>query len=297
MIVDSRRSRNFMTENNAKGSALLLRIQSLLPSMSNAEQKVASYIMSNPNDVISLSVAGLAEASGVSDATVIRACKALGFASYPNFKVSLAMDIVTPIQTIHEEIKPGDGTAEIIQKVFNGNMYTLECTLSAINADSVDKATKAIQNANHVIIFGLGNSNSVALDLQHKLMRLGTNVQAYTDSHLQTIAAVNAKAGDVVFAISHSGSSIDIVESAKIAKANGAFIISLTNIGTSPLSKVSDVSLFTVSNETKYRIVALSSRIAQMAIIDSIYTVIACNYPAVTDNFRQIERALDVKKY
>lgn len=286
-----------MTENNAKGSALLLRIQSLLSGMSNAEQKVASYVISNPNDVISLSVAGLAEASGVSDATVIRACKALGFASYPDFKVSLAMDIVTPIQAIHEEINPGDGTAEIIQKVFKGNMYTLECTLSAINADSVERAAKAIKSARRVIILGLGNSNSVALDLLHKLMRLGIDAQAYTDSHLQTIAAVNAEADDLVFAISHSGSSIDIVDSSKIAKANGAFIISLTNIGSSPLSKVSDISLFTVSNETKYRIVALSSRIAQMAIIDSIYTVIACNYPAVTDNFRQIERALDVKKY
>lgn len=280
-----------------KAPALLLRIQNMINKMSNAEKKVAAFILERPNDVISLSVAGLAEASGVSDATVIRACKTLGFSSYQDFKVSLAVDIVAPIQTIHEEIAPDDGTSEIIDKVFKGNKYALDCTQSAINIDAMEKAAESIKSASRVFVFGLGNSHSVALDLQHKLMRLGIDAQAHTDSHLQSIAAVNAHGGDVIFAISHSGSSVDIVEAAKIAKQNGAMIISLTNIGSSPLSKIADISLFTVSNETKYRIVALSSRIAQLAIIDSLYTIIACRYPEITKKFNQIEKALDVKKY
>lgn len=286
-----------MPQSGDKAPALLLRIQSMIGNMSNAEKRVASFIWEHPNDVIPFSVADLAEASGVSDATVIRACKTLGFSSYQDFKVSLAVDIVTPIQTIHEEIAPGDGTADIIEKVFNGNKYALDCTRSAINIESMEKAAETIKHAARVFIFGLGNSHSVALDLQHKLMRLGIDAQAHADSHLQSIAAVNASAGDVVFAISHSGSSSDIVDAAKIAKTNGATIISLTNIGTSPLSKIADISLFTISNETKYRIVALSSRIAQLAIIDSLYTIIACHYPEITSKFTQIEKALDKKKY
>lgn len=286
-----------MNQSGNSAPALLLRIQSMIGNMSNAEKRVASFILEHPNDVIPFSVAGLAEASGVSDATVIRACKTLGFSSYQDFKVSLAVDIVTPIQTIHEEIAPGDGTAEIIDKVFKGNKYALDCTQSALNIEAMENATETIKNAAHVLIFGLGNSHSVALDLQHKLMRLGINAQAHTDSHLQSIAAVNAHFGDVVFAISHSGSSSDIVDASKLAKQKGAVIISLTNIGTSPLSKISDINLFTISNETKYRIVALSSRIAQLAIIDSLYTIIACHYPEMAGNFTQIEKALDVKKY
>ena len=282
---------------NNRIPAVLLRIKNVYPKLSKAEQRVAKYVLDNPNEVIPLSVAGLAEASGVSDATVIRTCKSLGFASYQDFKVTLAMDIVTPIQAIHEEINPGDDTSTIIDKVFQGNLYALEYTRSTINVEAMEKAATAIKSANRVLVMGLGNSHPIALDLQHKLMRLGISAQAHTDSHLQTIAAVNAKPDDIVFAISHSGSSSDIVDAAKIAKSKGATIISLTNIGSSPLSKVADITLFTASNETKYRIVALSSRIAQMAIIDSLYTIIACQYPQITDNFRQIERALDMKKY
>lgn len=278
-------------------SALLLKIKTMLPEMRNAERRVASYILDNPNNVISLAVAGLAEASNVSDATVIRTCKTLGFSSYQDLKVSLAVDIVSPIQAIHEEITPEDSSTEIVEKVFKGCMYALECTCSMINTDTIEKVAETINRAQQVLIFGLGNSHPVALDLQHKLMRLGINAQAYADSHFQTIAAVNTSAEDVVFAISHSGSSKDIVDAARLAKENGATVISLTNIGTSPLSKVADYCLFTMSNETKYRIVALTSRIAQMAIIDSIYTLISCHHTQVTENFRKIEHALDDKKY
>lgn len=286
-----------MALTNGTAPALLLRIKNMIGQMSKAEKKVASFILENPNDVISFSVASLAEASGVSDATVIRTCKTLGFSSYQAFKVSLAVDIVTPIQAIHEDISPGDGTADIVDKVFRGNKYALDCTLSAINIERLEEAADIIKNAERVFIFGLGNSHSVALDLQHKLMRLGIDAQAHTDSHLQVISAVNAHEGDVVFAISHSGSSSDIVDAAKLAKRNRAKVISLTNIGVSPLSKIADISFFTISNETKYRIVALSSRIAQLAIIDSLYTIIACHCPEVTHNFREIEKALDAKKY
>ena len=286
-----------MASTNGTAPALLLRIKNMIGQMSKAEKKVASFILEKPNDVICFSVASLAEASGVSDATVIRTCKTLGFSSYQAFKVSLAVDIVTPIQAIHEDISPGDSTADIVDKVFRGNKYALDCTQSALNIEKLEEAADIIKNASRVFIFGLGNSHSVALDLQHKLMRLGIDAQAHTDSHLQTITAVNAHEGDVVFAISHSGSSSDIVDAAKLAKKNNAKIISLTNIGVSPLSKIADISLFTISNETKYRIVALSSRIAQLAIIDSLYTIIACHCPEVTHNFREIEKALDAKKY
>ena len=97
----------------------------------------------------------------------------------------------------------------------------------------------------------------------------------YTDAHLQAICAAYAKKGDVIFAISHSGSSKSVVDNAQHAKENGATILTLTSMGSSPLTKLADVSLFTASEETKYRIVSISSRLAGLTIIDTIYTYIA----------------------
>ena len=147
------------------------------------------------------------------------------------------------------------------------------------------------------MICGLGNSSAIAADLQHKLMRLGRNASAYSDNHLQIIGVSSIGSDDVLFAISHSGSSKDIVRAAKIAKGNGAFVVSLTSLGNNPLSEFANLALYTASNETQYRAVALSSRIAQMAIVDAIYTFIALKKPDAVEGFYKIEKNLGETKY
>jgi DNA-binding MurR/RpiR family transcriptional regulator len=282
---------------NEKLPALLLKMKSLYPSLSRAEQQVVDYIIENPEKVIYLSVAGLAENSGVSDATVVRTCRSLGLNGYQDLKVTLAQDIVTPLQSIHEEIEESDDASVIINKVFQGTMHALTFTHDTLNVDSVVKAAETIMQARLLVIIGLGNSHSIALDFQHKMLRLGIKAVAHSDSHMQAIVCSNLSSEDVLFAISHSGSSKDIVDSTRIAKSQGAKTISLTNIGVSPLNKITDIQLYTASKETKYRIVAMSSRIAQMAVIDSIYTIIAAKTPTVVESFRKIEKMLNPKKY
>jgi DNA-binding MurR/RpiR family transcriptional regulator len=209
----------------------------------------------------------------------------------------LAQDLVTPLQSIHEEILEGDSSKVIIDKVFQSTIHTLKYTRDILRDSMLEKAAETLMSANKILILGLGNSHSIAIDLQHKLMRLGYNATAYVDSHMQAIAASYAEKGTVVFAISHSGSSKDIVESSLLAKNSGATIIALTDIGVNPLSKIAHINLTTASNETKYRILALSSRIAQIAIIDSIYTIISIKQKDSVEGFRKVEEALESKKY
>lgn len=135
------------------------------------------------------------------------------------------------------------------------------------------------------------------MDMQHKFMRLGLNATAYEDSHLQFIGVSFLTPQDVCCCISHSGSSKDIVRSAKIAKENGAFVISLTSVGRSPLSEIADLPLFTISRETQYKTAALSSRIAQLSIVDAIYTFIALKNPNTIEGFFKVEKNLSDTKY
>ncbi len=277
--------------------ALLQKIKTLHSAFSPTERRVMDYISANPEQVIYLSVAELAERSKVSDAAVIRACRRLGVSGYQELKVSLAQDLVSPLQRIHEEIKPDDTSAAVLDKIFRGVAYTLKYTHDTVNLQELERAVAAIQQANRVAVFGLGNSHAIAIDLQHKLMRLGIHATAYTDNHMQAIEASYLTERDVVFAISHSGSSRDIVDSVRLARAGGAQVISLTNIGRSPLSRESDIALHTASQETKYHIVALSSRIAQMALVDTIYTILALHRQNSVEGFDRLEKALGQKKY
>jgi DNA-binding MurR/RpiR family transcriptional regulator len=251
-------------------------MQALKSSLSRTEQQVVDYIIANPAKVIYLSVAKLAEYSNVSDATVVRTCQKLGFNGFQDLKVTLAQDIVTPLQNIHEEICDVDDTSAIVDKVFQGTLHAINFTHSNLKKKVIEQAVETLLSARSVMIIGLGNSHSAAIDLHHKLTRLGILSVAYTDSLFQMIASSTLlNEHDVLFAISHSGRSMDIVDAVQMAKNKGVRTISLTNFGISPLSKISDIQLFTASKDTRFRFVALSSRVAQMAIIDVLYTILA----------------------
>ena len=275
--------------------ALIVKINSLLSTLSKSEQFVAKYIAENPEDVIYLSVAALADNCGVSDPTVVRACQKLGFSGYQDLKIALTHSLGTPIANKNEDVLPEDGMQTIVAKVFRGSVNALQFTRDTLSIQDMETASEALLKAKRIYIFGLGGSSPVALDLQHKLMRLGMDACAYTDSHLQAMVSAYAGADDILFAISHSGSSKGIVDNAKTAKNNGAKIISLTSIGTSPLTKLADISLYTASNETKYRIVALSSRIAELTIVDCLYTYLSNK--SGKGSSMKVEKAMESFKY
>lgn len=278
--------------------ALIMKMKALRKSLSKSEERVISYIIDHPEEVVYLSVSGLAEKSGVSDATVVRTCRKIGMSGYQDLKVTLAQDIVTPLQSIHEEITEHDNDITIMEKVFQSTIHTLKFTYDTFKIESISKAVELICASKQIAIIGLGNSNSIAVDAMHKFMRLGINAYAFTDSHMQMIKSSYLSKDDLVFAISHSGSSKDVVDAAATAKKNGAKVISLTNIGKTPLGDIADVQLTTASKESMYRIVAIASRVAQMAIIDTIYTIIATRRKNESvETFHNIEKAMESKKY
>lgn len=276
---------------------VLQKIHDLLPNLSKTEQRVASYILENSEKVTSFTVSDLAEGSGASDATVVRTCKSLGFTSFQDFKVSMARNLASPLRTSFSAIAPGDPPDVVVDKIFQENINTLQLTHSVICSKQMAKAANFLQNARRVLIFGLGESNAVAMDLQHKLMRLGMTTMAYTDSYLQQMAAVIADECDVVLAISHQGDSIDVVEATRRCKARGARVVSITSAAKSPLAKISDVTLTTVSRETQFRMNSISSRLAQFTIIDCLCNIMYLAKPDCNEIFYEIDEALKRRRY
>lgn len=279
-------------------SGMALRIQSIYDNLGEAEKRIAKLLLENPKEIIHYSITELAEKSNVSEATVVRFSRKLGFKGYQELKIIFAQEMVSPLQSIHEEVKEDDEIPEVLDKVFQSIIETLGHTKQVLDLKQLEKAAEAILRARKVLVFGLGNSSSVAMDAQHKFLRTGIECSAYADSHMQAIVASHLLPEDVAIGISHSGSSRDIVETLQIAKECGATTICITNYGKSPILKYSDICLFTASQETRYRILALASRIAQLGIIDALYVYIAFRKKGQAyDAIQRIERALQCKKY
>ena len=281
-----------------QNSALLIKIDTMRPGLSETERKVADYILAHPHEVIYLSITDMAAHCGVSDATVVRLCKRLRMHGYQELKVTLAQDIVAPLERIHEAVSENDSCGDIMAKVFQTTIQALQYTARIVNLQQLGLAVETLENARRVIILGMGNSAAVAQDMQHKLLRLGLDASAYNDNHMSRIVCTYIGKSDVCVCISHSGSSRDVVDAARTAHENGAKLISMTGVGRSPLSELADIRLETASQEAQYHILALASRIAQYTLIDSIYTSLAIKRRDSKGEYQQdIERALEKLKY
>lgn len=273
-----------------------LNIKVLYNEMGKAEKQIADWILENQGKIISLSIVELAEQCGCSEATIVRFSKRLGLSGYQELKISLAAESCS--STINASINTNDSAFEMFEKVCNDIYCSLELTKKSLSKDNLSLAAQKICAANKIVIFGLGNSASVAIDASHKFLRAGLNAVAYSDNHMQVIAASHLQKNDVAIAISHSGSSKDIVDALKIAHEHGATTIAITNTGKSPILKYSDIVLATKADETQYNILALNSRIVQLAIIDTLYFYVVYNNSGkALDSIRETEHSLLSKKY
>lgn len=278
--------------------AFYSRIQEKLESLSKMERKTAECMAENQDKLIYASITELAELAGTSEATVTRVCTKLGYSGFQALKVSVARELVSQQEKIHEDLKADSPPEMIIDKIFSSAIHTLNMTRKALDGKAVAGSIDALCRARRIVVIGNGNSGAIALDAQHKFLRIGLNVSAYTDDHMQMIAVVSMTKDDVLIAISHSGSSRDVAEAMQVAKENGATVISITNNGISPVSKLADIRLYTYSQETKYRTYAISSRMAELTIIDTLYTGVSLRLgDKAIQNFEALEKALVVKKY
>lgn len=280
-----------------KMESLVHKIRFMYNQMGPGERKIAEYLLEHTEELINMSVSELAERCGCGDATVVRFSRKLGFDGFQAMKIVFAAELNTA-STISSEIERSDSCLEIFRKRINDISVALWSTESVLDGNSLDKASRMIMEAKRIVIFGLGNSASIVQDAAHKFLRLGLNAQSCSDNHMQAIIASHLDRSSVAIGVSHSGSSRDIVEALRLSKASGASTVCITNYSSSPIVRESDVALFTKSEETKHSILAMTSRIAQLAIFDAIYTYIVVNSSKNARNaIYNTEYSLQDKKY
>ena len=277
--------------------SLLHKIRDQYEHMGFAEQKIADYLLAHTEEIIGISISDLAERCACGSATVVRFSRRLGLDGYQELKVRLATEIGST-STIAEEILKSDSCYRIYQKRITSIAESLHETETVLDEKMLEEVAQAVLHANRVVIFGLGNSASIAQDAAHKFLRLGLDAQACCDNHMQAIIASHLKRGGIAIGISHSGASRDIVDAMRLCKLYGATTACITNYGTSPLAESVDYALFTRSRETEHSILAMNSRLAQLAIIDCIYTYIVLHADkAAQQAIYNTEVALRSKKY
>lgn len=256
--------------------------------LTNTEMKVATYVLDHYEEILNYNITELAENAGVSDASVVRFCKNIGYKGYQEFKVNAAKDVLPSVKHFNPQLEQNDDPKTICRKIFTSEEKVLERTLAGLDIDMMMQVADCIRKAKKIIFFGSGGSLLVGMDAQHKFMKIGIQVHVYEDKDLQLMSSSLMKEGDLAFGISHSGSNNHVLNCLKNAKENGAMTVALVSQGKSPMSKVAGMALYSAAEKTIFKSESVSTRIAQLAIIDSLVAIVA--FADYDDSYEAIQK-------
>ncbi|MDD3794875.1 MAG: MurR/RpiR family transcriptional regulator [Lachnospiraceae bacterium] len=256
-----------------------MRIKEMYGTLRPSEQKVADWMLDYRGSGEDLLIEGMAGQIRVSQPTIIRFVKALGYRGFKDFKYSLMQEnarkesdstLEESIELYGFKLSSKDKLEEIPGKIINTSVKMLDETLKSLQIKEYKRALDAILEAENIVIYSVENSVCTATDLMTKLIYLGLNCRMYSDSYLQNVSASNLTKRDLAIGISYSGYSKHTVEMMRYARKAGAKTLVVTNFENAVIADYADI-LICGSNQQFLYGNTIFSRISQMALVDMIY--------------------------
>lgn len=242
-------------------------IHRLYPSMPPKEQKIADLVIRHGGELQNINITVLAARAGVSAGTVTRFCKSIGCDSFASLKLELSRACST-----QEEPGPGD---DVFENAYRYYSTIIDHTNRLMDHRLLYRVKEEIVSTpGRICLYGIGSSGLTAGEFALRLLRMGMNVQAITDSHLMLINSELLTANDLAFAVSISGETREVVRAAAVAKAAGCRVISMTSDVQSSLAATSDLCFPIVNTEHFEQMNFNNSQFSAMYVLDMLTSLL-----------------------
>lgn len=265
--------------------SVLEKIQVKYQSFSPGEMKIADYVLESKEKILNIHIKDLAQAAGVSVATITRFCRKIECKSFVEFKILL-----------RDAVEQSGEAGDLIDQVDTVYHSIIRSSHMLVEQEKLERASAWIQEAGRIHIYGLGSSGLLAMELKYRLMRMGMVVDAHTDSHLMLMNASLVKECDLVIAISNSGTTREVIEAAEVAKQKPARVLTITNFEETPLSHLSDLILFSCNLKQYEKQGFINSQLSILYILDLLSMILLQEKDAQKNRGQTLRALNDYRK-
>lgn len=261
-------------------------------SFFDSEKKIANCIMERKGEVVDMTVAELAKASGASDASVSRFCRRCGFKGFHQLKMTLAREIAEETQIpVSNDLSRRD-IGQSLQNILANKVEELKQTVAMMEPKNLDRILDVLQQARSVQLAAVGNTIPVALDAAFKFNQLGIPTVTGTILETQMAYAFNLGKKDVLMAISNSGVSRRLIRMLEGVRENGVTVIAVTNNPDSPVAQLADYHITTATREKLLREDFLFSRVPATMVIEILYLLLSVSIKNAGEHVKRHEMAI-----
>ncbi|ATG14859.1 TPA: MurR/RpiR family transcriptional regulator [Providencia alcalifaciens] len=253
-------------------SALTVKLESLLTRGKGTEQRIAQFLLEYRDSLVAMNAAELAQAAGVSSASVIRFARQMGYRGYPEFKVDYLSDEKQhKAESLYGNLSRNDDTAQIIAKSGQLFISAIEKSLELLEPAAVDAVAQKLVEAKRIVLFGIGSSAIVANDIFHKFIRVNKSALFSPDLHVQLSYSANLGDGDLAIAVTARGNTPEVNRMLKSAHDNGCTTIALTRFGQDDAARLADLILPYYYDEQHSQLGVITPQVLQMVIFDTLF--------------------------
>ncbi len=210
------------------------RLEQHLPNLSKSQQHIANYLLTSYDEAAFLSAADLAQRLQVSEATVVRFAKAIGFDGFPELRRCLQemyRGQVTPAARLqHKLTELSSSPGDVLTKVIDMEVQYLTEAAHSIAPSDVDRAVEIMLNARRIFVRGGGPSAILSELLELRLRRLGIFAISITESGRDLVEKLQLiEREDAVIATGFHRVSSELMAVVEQAGAVGSRIILITD--------------------------------------------------------------------
>ncbi|MEX0802997.1 MAG: MurR/RpiR family transcriptional regulator [Candidatus Binatia bacterium] len=227
---------------------LLENISKKTATLSDGQKKISDFLLRDGSALLVSTAREVAESIGVSESTVVRFAKELGYKGFPDFKRHLRKELRPRLRAavrMQETITRIGRGENIVTKLIERDIQLLTETLESISHADFQKAVEAIWRAQKIFVVGFSSSLALACFLQFRLTRLGKKVQwiflTGGTSLLEQLAFVER--GDLVIAIGFLRTPQETRTAVEHAKKIGARVLGITDLPGTPIAQKADICL------------------------------------------------------
>ncbi|MCA3264320.1 MAG: SIS domain-containing protein [Telmatospirillum sp.] len=250
-------------------------LRTRLRELPRQEAAVARAILADPSASLHIAIAALARNANVSQPTVLRLCRTLGYVGFPEFKVALAQSLVpSGYAYVSAHVAADDDAAAYAPKVLDAAIAALRRSRDHLDTNAVAAAVARFAASRQILVAGFGGSSATAADAVHKLGRFPIPCRALGDPILASMAVEAAHRDDLLFLLSNSGKTLAMLELAEQARARKLACVALTAPG-SPLAVRVDIAILAEPTEDTAMFTPMASRIVQLGLVDVLATGLA----------------------
>lgn len=250
-------------------------LNDMLTRIHRSRQDMIRPVLEDPREYVLLSIHELAAKRQVDAATVSRTILAMGFPSYREFRRymhQLSIAQATALDQMRATIEETSTFSSRVKETLDSATSNVQRVVNTLEVERLRKLAARFYKAKRIFILGGDLAESLVFFLHYILILLGFDAIAATRAGHVTHLMRQSTKQDLIIAISFRKGLRQTVEGMLQGKANGSYVVAITDTSISPLARASDEA-FIVPIDTP----SFTSYVAPMALLDAMMSAVA-NY-------------------